>query len=126
MSVLLECEPGDAFYCLQEFDASPDGKGFSWETARHFCVGEKLRYVTFREDPNYKGRPTSWMAVFTAADGNRYAATQTYFVTEECWKGLRQHFARKKRIGGSKKTKKAAPQRSGGAKKQSMAPSSKK
>jgi hypothetical protein len=29
------------------------------------------------------------MVLFDAADGKRYAATQRYFVTEECWQGLK-------------------------------------
>ena len=41
------------------------------------------------------GRPNGWMVVFETADGKRYAATQTYFVTTECWKTIKQFFARR-------------------------------
>jgi hypothetical protein len=97
MSVILECRPGDRFYCLQAFHASPDGEGFSWDTARAFRVGERLRYVGHRQSANYKNRPNSWLVVFEAADGKRYAATQTYFVTGETWEGLKKHFGRQRR-----------------------------
>src|SRR5437899_1376970 len=44
MSVILECQPGDEFVCIQEFHCSPDGEAFSWDTSRRFRVGERLRY----------------------------------------------------------------------------------
>ena len=92
MSVFLECRPGDEFVCLAEFHASPDGEPFSWQTSRHFRIGERLRFVEFREDQHFKGRPNAWLVVFEAANGARYAATQTYFVTEDCWQGIEEHF----------------------------------
>jgi hypothetical protein len=93
MSVMLECQPGDEFVCIQEFHASPEGEGFSWDTSRQFRVGERLCYVGFRQDPNLKDHPSGWLVVFEAADGKRYAGTQTYFVTEECWQGIESFFA---------------------------------
>jgi hypothetical protein len=95
MSVILECQPGDTFYCLQTFHASPDGEGFSWNTAHEFRVGERLRYVSHRQSPNYKNRPNSWLVIFEAADGKRYAATQTYFVTAEAWEELKKYFGQR-------------------------------
>ena len=95
MSVLIECQPGDTFFCLQEFHASPDGEGFSWDTCRRFRVGEKLRFVFGREKDDTLKRPTNWHVVFDAADRKRYAATQTYFVTAECWERLKGHFTRR-------------------------------
>ena len=44
MSVILECQAGDEFVCIQEFHASPEGEGFSWDTSRHFQVGDRLLY----------------------------------------------------------------------------------
>ncbi len=95
MSVILESQPGDDLICIQEFSASPDGEGFSWDTSRTFRVGERVRYVSFRQDPNRADQPACWMVICDAADGKQYAATQTYFVTEECWRGLKRFFARR-------------------------------
>ncbi len=95
MSVILECQPGDEFICIGEFHASPDGEGFSWDTARRFRVGERLRYVSYRKDLGPCDHPTQWHVVFDTADGKRYAATQTYFVTEETWQKLKKFFAKR-------------------------------
>jgi hypothetical protein len=95
MSVILECQPGDEFVCIQEFHASPDGEAFSWDTSRQFRVGEQLRFRGFRQDPNFKDRPNSWNVLFETADGKCYAATQTYFVTTECWQGIKRYFAQR-------------------------------
>ena len=92
MSVSLECLPGDEFVCLAEFHGSPDGEPFSWDTSRKFRVGERLRFVAARQHRNLKGQPGGWQVVFDAADGKRYAATQTYFVTPDCWVGIERHF----------------------------------
>jgi hypothetical protein len=109
MSVIVDCQPGDRFFCIGEFHASPDGEDFSWETSRKFRVGERLRYVGSRQNSNSKDRSTAWFVVFDAANGKRYAATQTYFVTEEEWQALKKHFSRrllrqppKKRTGRAK------------------------
>ena len=111
MSVILECQPGDVAYCLQRFSASPDGEPFSWDTAREFRPGEAVRFVSFRQDARQRSRPNSWYVIFDAEDGRRYAATQTYLVTAECWKGLKSHFTRR-RPAGRHTTKKAMPQES--------------
>jgi hypothetical protein len=95
MSVLLECQPGNEFVCIQAFHASPEGEGFSWDTCRHFRVGERLRYLGCKQDPRLADRPNGWLVVFEAADGRHYAATQTYFVTEECWQRIKKVLARR-------------------------------
>lgn len=95
MSVILECQPGDEFVCIQEFHASPDGESFSWDTCRKFRVGDRLRFVTFRQQASLQNHSSDWQVIFTAADGQKYAATQTYFVTEEAWQGIKKHFARR-------------------------------
>src|SRR3954452_1496430 len=94
MSVILESRPGDELICIEEFSASPDGEGFSWDTSRTFRVGERVSYAGFRQDANRRDSPVCWMVIYEA-DGKRYAATQTYFVTEECWQGLKRFFARR-------------------------------
>jgi hypothetical protein len=95
VSVLLECQPGDEFVCIQAFHASPEGEAFSWDTCRHFRIGERLRYVAGKQEPRLVDRPNEWMIVFEAADGKRYAATQTYFVTAESWQRIKKVLARR-------------------------------
>jgi hypothetical protein len=95
MSVIHESQPGDELICIETFSASPDGEPFAWESSRPFRVGERVRYVSFRQHANLRDNPACWIVVFDAADGKRYAATQTYFVTEECWRGLKRYFARR-------------------------------
>jgi hypothetical protein len=96
MSVILESQAGDELITIEEFNASPQGEAFSWETSHRFRVGERIRYVSFFQDEHYKNHPgLGWMVVFDAADGKRYAATQTYFVTEECWQRLKKFFAKR-------------------------------
>lgn len=97
MSIILECRSGDDVFCVQDFHASPDGEGFSWKTSRHFRVGEIVRYLGSRRDRHFKDGPNAWLAIIEDADGKRYAATQTHFVTEECWQGLKKFFTRKSR-----------------------------
>ena len=95
MSVIHDSQPGDELICIHQFSASPDGEPFSWETSRTFRVGERVRYASFRQSRNLKDNPVGWTVVFDATDGRRYAATQTYFVTEDCWKGLKKFFAKR-------------------------------
>jgi hypothetical protein len=96
MSVILESQPGDELVCIEEFHASPEGTGgFSWDTCRKFRIGERVRYVSFRQHPNLKDSPVGWMVLFDAADDKQYAATQTLFVTEDCWQRLKRFFARR-------------------------------
>jgi hypothetical protein len=93
MSVLLETRPGDIVVCIQEFNASPDGQPFSWDTSRRFTVGQRLRLIEGRENPHFKDGPNGWLVVFETPDGARFAAAQTYFATEDCWKALALHFS---------------------------------
>jgi hypothetical protein len=96
MSVILEAQAGDELIVIQEFNAAPEGESFSWEMSRRFRVGERVRYLGFLQDSHYKDHPgLGWTIRFEATDGKRYLATQTYFVTEECWQGLKRFFARR-------------------------------
>ena len=95
MSVILECQPGDEIVCIQAFNASPDGEGFAWSTSRQFAVAERVRFVGARQDAHLKDRPNGWSVLVETSDQKRYAATQTYFVTAECWQGIKNHFARR-------------------------------
>ncbi len=95
MSFIPECQVGDQLVCIESFSASPKGESFSWATCRTFKIGEPVRYVSHYRDEYYKDHPGGWMVVLEAADGKTYAATQTYFVTEECWQGLKKFFARR-------------------------------
>lgn len=95
MSPILESQAGDEIVCISEFSASPRGEDFSWETSRTFRVGERVRYAGSFRDDHFKDHPTGWMVLFDAEDGKRYGATQTYFVTVDCWRGLKRFFARR-------------------------------
>ena len=93
MSVILECQAGDEIVSIVEFHASPDGKGFCWDTSRRFHVGERVRFVGARQHANSRDRPNGWLIEFESTDGKHYAATQAYFVTEECWHGIERYFS---------------------------------
>jgi hypothetical protein len=96
MSAIQETQPGDDLFILQEFHASPEGEPFAWATSRRFRVGERVRMVRFFQDSHYKDHPgLGWTVVFDAANGKRYTATDSYFVNEECWQGLKKFFARR-------------------------------
>ena len=84
--------------CIQSFSARPRDADDATipGTRRDFQVGERVRFISsyFKNTP--KDNPTGYMAVFEPLDRrgkNRYAATQDYFVTLECWEGLKKHFA---------------------------------
>ncbi len=94
MNVILESQRGDELICTQEFSACPEGMRFSSERSHTFFIGERVRYHSFRQNQDLKDSPAGWMVLFDANDGKRYAATQTYFVTEECWNGLKKLFAK--------------------------------
>lgn len=122
MSVIPESLAGDEIVCLDEFVGSPVGQPFSWETCRKFRVGERVRFASWYEDKHAPDNPVCWMVVFDAADGKRYAATQTFFVTTEGWEKLRKYFARQqRRAAGAPKKGKATPRRGGGRKKPAAA-----
>jgi len=96
MSVILESQSGDELVVIEAFHASPEGEGFAWETSRHFRVGERVRYLGFLQDQYYRDHlGLGWVVRFEAADAKTYLATQTYFVTEECWQGVKKFFARR-------------------------------
>jgi hypothetical protein len=96
MSVIVDSQAGDNLIIIQAFHASPDGEPFAWETSRHFRVGERVRYVGFFQDQYYRDHPgLGWTIRFEAEGGKQYTATQTYFVDEECWQGLKRFFARR-------------------------------
>jgi hypothetical protein len=96
MSVILESQAGDELIVIEAFHASPEGVRFSTEDSHLFHIGERVRYLGFLQNQHYKDHPgLGWMVRFQAADGKPYIATQTYFVTEECWQGLKKFFARR-------------------------------
>jgi hypothetical protein len=95
MSVIIESQPGDGLICIEAFSGPPQGERPSPETNRTFRVGERVRFAGAYRDEHFKDHPVGWMVVFDAADGKRYAATQTYFVTEQCWRGLKKFFAKR-------------------------------
>jgi hypothetical protein len=94
VSAILETREGAEIVCIEPFHGSPHGTRPSRETSRAFRIGERVRYAGYYQDENLKDNPVCWMILFDAADGRRYHATQTYFVTVECWEGLKKYFAR--------------------------------
>ena len=98
MGAISETKPGGEMVCILGFSARargldnqpiPGGR-------RSFQVGERVRYVAFFYKDTPPDNPTGYMAVFEplhSEDKNRYAATQDYFVSLDCWEGLREHFA---------------------------------
>lgn len=99
MGVITETEPGGEIVCVLEFSARPrdaDRRPAS-EKRRTFRVGQRVRYVGFFDKRSPEDNPTGRMIVFEPLDPrdrNQYAATQGYFVTDECWEGIARHFAR--------------------------------
>jgi hypothetical protein len=99
MSAITETEPGGEMVCILAFSARPRGLDDQplAGARRRFNVGEHVRLITFFYTATPEDNPIGFMAVFQPldkADKNRYAATQDYFVTIDCWEGLRQHFAK--------------------------------
>ena len=95
MSVIIESQAGDEVICIERFSGPPQGVRPSSQSNRAFRIGESVRFVGSYRDDHFKDHPVGWMVVFDAVDGKRYAATQTYFVTADCWQGLKKFFARR-------------------------------
>jgi hypothetical protein len=99
MSAIMETEPGGEMVCILRFSARPrglDDQPIPGER-RSFQVGERVRYVNFFYKKTPEDNPTGYMAVFEPLDPedkNRYAASDTYFVTLDCWEDLGRYFAR--------------------------------
>jgi hypothetical protein len=91
MSVLQKSRSGDRIAIIQRFNASPKGQPFAWATSRRFRVGEEARFVRVFQDQRQMRHPClGWTVGFDAADGKRYAATQNYYVTDDCWRNLKR------------------------------------
>jgi hypothetical protein len=98
MSAITETEPGGEMVCILAFSARPrsvEGEPIPGDR-RRFQIGERVRYLTsfYKNTPG--DNPTGYMAVFEPTDGKdhtRYAATQSYFVSIDCWDALKEHFA---------------------------------
>ncbi len=97
MSAILETEPGEELVCIEPFSALPDGTLPGTKARRSFRIGERVRYVGYYQDNRLKDNPAGWMVRFepTGSRGRgRYSATQTYFVTTDCWEAVKRHFAK--------------------------------
>ncbi len=100
MSAITETEPGGEMVCILDFSARPrdlDNQPIAGKL-RHFHIGERVRYRGFFFKSTPEDNPSGYMAVFEPIDQedeNRYAAVQTYFVTLDCWEGLRKHFTKR-------------------------------
>jgi hypothetical protein len=110
MSAIMETEPGGEMVCILAFSARPrgeDGQPISGER-RRFHVGQRVRFFSFFFKSTPQDNPSGYMAVFEPldpSDKNRYAATETYFVTLDCWEDLGRYFARNR----AKRAKRRAP-----------------
>jgi len=99
LSAITETEPGAEIVCILEFSAQPrdpDGHPVPGPR-REFHVGDRVRYLSSYYKNSPEDNPTGHMAVFGPLDHEdqkHYAATQNYFVTVDCWEGLKRHFAR--------------------------------
>jgi hypothetical protein len=99
MSAIMETEPRGEMVCILGFSARPrglDDQPIHGER-RNFHVGERVRLLTFFYKNTPGDNPTGYIAVFEPLDPedeNRYAASETYFVSLDCWEGLRRYFAR--------------------------------
>jgi hypothetical protein len=109
MGVISETEPGGEMVCMIGFAARPrsvDNAPVS-EKRRKFSVGERVRYITSYYKGTPEDNPTGHMVVFQPLDPedtNRYAATQDYFVTLDCWDGLEHYFTSRLAVAGARKT----------------------
>jgi hypothetical protein len=98
MGAISETEPGGEMVCIVGFEARPrddDDRPIAGRR-RTFSIGERVRYVRhfFIDQP--EDNPVGPMAVFEALDPDdkkSYGATQAYFVSLECWEGLKSYFA---------------------------------
>jgi hypothetical protein len=105
MSAIIETEPGGEMVCILSFSSRPvdDRNKHIPGEWREFHVGERVRYVShfFKDTP--ADNPTGYMAVFAPLDPhdpNRYAAVETYFVSLDCWEGLKSYFSRSLAVRG--------------------------
>jgi hypothetical protein len=97
MSAITETELGGEMVCIVEFSARPRDSENRPLTGprREFRVGEHVRFVGsfFKDSP--ADNPTGHMAVFEPLDeGGQgpFVATQSYFVSLDCWAGLERYF----------------------------------
>jgi hypothetical protein len=98
MSAITETEPGGEMVCIQLFSARPRDAAAAPIPGprREFRVGERVRFLASYYKNTPRDNPTGYMAVFEPLDqrdGNRYAATQDYFMSLDCWEVLRKYFA---------------------------------
>jgi hypothetical protein len=97
MSATSETEPGGEMVCIVAFSARPrDSENrLAPGPRREFRVGEHVRLVSsfFKDSP--ADNPTGSMAVFEpiGEEGRGpFVATETYFVSLDCWAGLEDYF----------------------------------
>ena len=97
MSAITETEPGREMVCILEYSAPRNAAGDpSPGDRRVFRVGERVRLVSSFDKRTPEDNPTGAMAVFEPLGGGEtlYSATGSYFVTVDCWEGLRSYFAK--------------------------------
>jgi hypothetical protein len=105
LSAITETEPGGELVCILSFSSRPvdDRNKHIRGEWREFQVGERVRYLPYFFKDTPADNPSGYMAVFKPLDPNdpnRYAATETYFVSFDCWEGLKSYFSRSLAIRG--------------------------
>jgi hypothetical protein len=92
MSVILESLPGYSVFCIQTFHARPLDADPQKEPMHEIRVGDRVSYVASSEDEHFKDHPARWQFIFETADGRKFRAVDSLFVTEECWEQLENYF----------------------------------
>ena len=110
MFVINETESGEDTVCILSFSARPrdDQNQPISAVRRTFHVGERVRYCGYFFKDTPEDNPTGYMAIFQpldADDQRSYAATADYFVTMDCWNGLKHYL---EETGDKQPSKKAA------------------
>jgi hypothetical protein len=91
----MESQKGDRLYCIGEFYAMPDGMPFDWSGCHRFQVGEGVVFCGHRINDASPNHPSRYMVLFEATDGRLYSAVESYFVSDDTWNQLADHFSRR-------------------------------
>lgn len=88
----MESESGKPIVIIGNFTTTEHGVPFTWEQARDFNVGEVVYFEDDYKDENCTQEYLAFMVKFKTDDGKMYSATQLYFVTQDEWADIEEHF----------------------------------
>jgi hypothetical protein len=100
VSVIVESYDGDPIVFIANGTLCEDGIPFSLENAQNFSIGDVVYFEDFFKLANEPQEYLAWFVRFRTAEGKRYSAVQTYFVTMDDWQALTEYFRRRSRDGG--------------------------